>query len=202
MNTRDFFVTHAVRQKEIEDFISCYFPRDSFSRINLERTPLGIKITIYTANPGRIIGAGGKKINELTDTLKTRFEMENPQLDVKVIDNPFLDARTIATRIANAIERGINHKKIANTMIRRIMEAGAIGVEIRISGKLGGSEKAKSAIFTDGYVKKCGEIAKVLVDEAFKEAMTKPGKIGIRVMIMKTFPEFIKEVEHGNTKEK
>ncbi|HDD46075.1 MAG TPA: 30S ribosomal protein S3 [Candidatus Aenigmarchaeota archaeon] len=181
-----FFINMALRKVQIEDFIKNNFPSEFYSKIEIERTPLGVKIIIYTDRPGRIIGAGGKKINEMTEILKSRFNLENPQIDVKSIDNPQLDGRIMAKRIANMLEKGYNYKSVGNNMIREIMEAGAIGAQIVISGKLGGS-KGRTAKFTAGYIKHCGQPAKDLVDYGFCEAYTKPGKIGIKVKIMKEF---------------
>jgi len=197
MLVRDFFINQATKEVEIETYIRNFFSKDSFSQLEFERTPLGVKITIYTDNPGKIIGTGGRKINELIEYLKKRFELENPQIDVKPIENPFLDAFTVAKKIATAIEKGVNYKKIGNVMLKRIMDAGAIGAEIKIAGKLGGSEKSSTAKFMAGYVKHCGDTAKRYVDTAFKEALTKPGKIGITVKIMKEFPQIVRFKEGG-----
>lgn len=187
MLTKKFFVDFAVKRMKIEEFIKECLPEESFSKIDLERTPLGVKIVIHTDKPGKIIGAGGRKINEMTDKLKEMFKLENPQIDVKLIENPYLDAKIVAKKIKAAIEKGYNYKKIGNVMVKRVMDAGAAGVEIIISGKLG-SSKARTGKFIQGYVKHCGQPAKELVDYGFEEALTKPGKIGIKVRIMKTVP--------------
>jgi small subunit ribosomal protein S3 len=187
MLMKKFFVDYSVRKMKIEDFVKRYLPDESYSKISLERTPLGIKIIIFTDKPGRIIGAGGRKINEMTDRLKTEFKLENPQIDVKSIENPDLDAKIIAKRITLALEKGYNYKKIGNIMMKRVMDAGAVGTEIIIAGKLGGS-KGRTGKFLAGYLKHCGQPAKELVDYGFEEAETKPGKIGVKVKIMKSVP--------------
>lgn len=183
-----------MRKIQIERFIRKYFPNESYSRIELERTPLGMKIVIYTDRPGRIIGAGGGKINEMTDMLKAKFKLDNPQVDVKSIEKPDMDAKIVAKRITSALERGFNYKKIGNVMLKRVMDAGAVGTEIIIAGKLGGS-KGRVGKFTDGYLKHCGQPAKELVDYGFEEANTKPGKIGVKVKIMKSVPLIAKDRE-------
>lgn len=187
MLMKKFFVDYAIKKMKIEDFIKKYFPEESYSKIELERTPLGVKIVIYTDKPGRIIGSGGRKINEMTDMLKKEFKLENPQVDVKSIEHPDLDAKIIAKKITSALERGYNYKKIGNIMMKKIMDAGAVGVEIVIAGKLGGS-KGRTGKFIQGYMKHCGQPAKELVDYGFEEAETKPGKIGVKVKIMKSVP--------------
>ncbi len=194
MLLKRFFVKDAMKKTQIESFIKQYFPDESYSKIELERTPLGVKVLIYTDRPGRIIGAGGRKINEMTDLLKARFKLDNPQIDVKSIEKPDLDAKIVAKRITSALERGFNYKKIGNVMLKRVMDAGAVGAEIIISGKLGGS-KGRTGKFVDGYIKHCGQPAKELVDHGFDEAETKPGKIGVSVKIMKSMPIMVEDKE-------
>jgi len=97
-----------------------------------------------------------------------------------------MDAQLVAKQIALALEGGDKHKKIGNLFMKRIMDSGALGVQIVIGGKLGGS-KGRTEKFSRGYIKYCGDTAKTLVDHGFAEALTRPGKIGIQVKIMKYF---------------
>jgi len=182
----EYFVKQGIKEVEIEEFIRKQFPLGDYSKTELQRTPLGIKIVIYTNKPGRIIGRGGKNINDMTEALKARFNLENPQLDVKTINNPNTDAKIVAKQIASALERGYKYKKIGNLTVKRVMQSGAIGVQITISGKLGGG-KGLTSKFTEGYVKYAGHPVDELVDEGFEEAQTRPGKIGIRVRILREF---------------
>lgn len=181
-----YFINQALKEVEIEKFIHENFPVGDYSRTELQRTPLGIKIVIYTNKPGRIIGRGGKNINEMTEAIREKFGLENPQIDVKPIENPDLDAKIVAKQIASALEKGYNHKKIGNLAIKRIMDAGAVGAMIKIAGRIT-TGKAMTSKFIAGYLKRCGEPAKELVDVGFEEANTKPGKIGVTVKIMKSF---------------
>ncbi len=181
-----YFVKQGIREVSIEDFIRDNFPSADYSNIELQRTPLGLKVLIYTHKPGRVIGRSGSKINRMSEMLKNKFELDNPQLDVKSIGNPNLDAKIVSKQIKTALERGYNYKKIGNLSMKRVMEAGAIGVQIIISGKLGGS-KGRIGKFTAGYLKHCGDSAVKLVDYGFEEATTRPGKIGIKVKIMREF---------------
>ena len=86
-------------------------------------------------------------------------------------------------------------------MLKRIMDAGAIGTEIVIAGKLGGS-KGRTGKFTEGYLKHCGQPAKDLVDYGFDEANTRPGKIGVQVRIMKSMPLIVTDLEEGKKDKK
>ncbi|MBN2101422.1 MAG: 30S ribosomal protein S3 [Candidatus Aenigmarchaeota archaeon] len=180
------FVNQSINGLKMQEFIEEYLKGEIFSDIELERTPLGLRIIISTSRPGRIIGAGGRKINGLADEIKRRFNVENPQVDVKTIKNPDMDARLVAKQIAFALETGNKHKKVGNLFMKRVMDAGALGVQIVIGGKLGGS-KGRTDKFARGYIKYCGDTAKTLVDHGFAEALTRPGKIGVQVKIMKYF---------------
>jgi small subunit ribosomal protein S3 len=192
-----YFVKQGIKEAEIEKFIRTQFPYGDYSKTELQRTPLGVKIIIYTNKPGRIIGRGGKNINEITEMIKGKFGLENPQIDVKGIRSPNLDPRIVAKQIASALERGYNYKKIGNLSMKRVMEAGAIGVEIVISGRLGGGGgKSMQGKFATGYLKHCGQPAKDLVDYGFEEATTKPGKIGIKVRIMKEFMDISGQIRN------
>jgi small subunit ribosomal protein S3 len=196
-----YFIKQGIREVSVEEFIRRKFPSADYSDIILQRTPLGIKILIYTHKPGRVIGRSGSKIEKMTETLKNKFKLDNPQIDVKSIDNPNLDAKIVAKQIKTALERGYNYKKIGNLSMKRVMEAGAIGVEIMISGKLGGS-KGRRGKFVDGYLKHCGDSAKKLVDYGFEEANTRPGKIGVKVKIMKEFMDISGEIVSHMDKDK
>lgn len=183
MMLNKYFVNQGVKLAGIENFIRTKFPSGDYSSIDLQTTPLGIKIVIYTNKPGKIIGRGGRNIDEITETLKKEFDLENPQIDVKEIANPDLDAKIVAKQIRSAIEKGYNYKKIGNLTIKRVMGAGALGAEIIIAGKVSGS-KAAMAKFIEGHIKHSGELKRHLVDEGYEEARTKPGTVGIRVRIM------------------
>ena len=193
---KQHFAKQGIKEAQIEEFIRSNFPLGDYSKTELQRTPLGIKIIIYTNKPGRIIGKGGKNINEITEAIKKRFDLENPQLDVKSIENPNLDAKIVAKQLVSAIERGYNYKKIGNLTLKRVLDAGAIGVEIVIAGKLGGN-KGMRGKFVSGYIKHCGHPAKTLVDVGFEEAFTKPGKVGVKVRIMKQFMDVTGDVRRS-----
>ena len=195
-----YFVKQGIRQVSIEDFIRDNFPSADYSNIELQRTPLGIKILIYTHKPGRVIGRSGSKINRMSEILKTKFELDNPQLDVKLVEKPDLDAKIVAKQLKTALEKGYNYKKIGNIALKRVMDAGAMGVEIVIAGKLGGS-KGRTGKFSSGYLKHCGDPAQKLVDYGFEVANTKPGKIGIQVRIMKGYMEITGEIRTKHKEE-
>jgi len=154
------------------------------SRVKIVYTPVGEKIIISTHKPGLVIGRKGEKIQEITNILKTKFKLENPSIDVDEIKNPEFDAQINADEIALSLERfgPLKFKVIAYRTLQRIMEAGALGAEIRLNGKLP-SSRAKSWRFAQGYLKKTGDPAKV-VDRAQAKAATKPGIVGVKVAIL------------------
>lgn len=202
------FVKEGIRSRDVEEFLSREFGKAGYSHSLIQRTPLSIRITVFAHKPGLIIGRGGKKIEAITQTLREVFGFENPQLDVQEIENPDLDPHIVARRMASAIERGINYKRVSHLALQRIMGAGAKGVAIRISGKLSG-EMSRTEKFTDGYLKYSGEPAESMVKKAYTVANVKLGTIGIQVRIMKKTPkelEAIQKVEEkgeeiGNNKE-
>ncbi|MBU0894345.1 MAG: 30S ribosomal protein S3 [Nanoarchaeota archaeon] len=171
----------------VKEYIKKTLGKGKASRVKIEYTPVGEKIIISTSKPGLIIGRGGEKIAELTRVLKKGFKLENPHIEIDEIKEPQFDAQTVADEIALSLERfgPMRFKVIAYRSLQRIMGAGALGVEIRLNGKLPGA-RAKSWRFAQGYLKKTGDSAKV-VDRAQARAETKPGTVGIKVSILSPY---------------
>jgi len=168
----------------IREYIKKSLGKGKVSRVKVEYSPVGEKIIISTSKPGLIIGRGGERINELTSVLKNKFSLENPYIEIDEIKIPEFDAQLMADEIALNIERRgpLKFKVISYRTLQRIMESGALGAEIRLNGKLPGS-RAKSWRFSQGYLKKTGDPAKV-VDRAQALAQTKPGTVGVNVSIL------------------
>src|SRR3989338_1717651 len=177
------FIKEGIRSVFIEEYLKSQFLRADYSHIEVSKTPLGTRIIIFANRPGIVIGRGGEKIKAITEHLRSHFKLDNPQLDVKEVRDPDLDAQIIARQIASSLERGLNHKRVANMTIKRVMDSGAVGIQIRISGKLGG-EKSRTDKFMQGYLQHSGETADRLVSKGKAEALLKPGKVGIQVKIM------------------
>jgi small subunit ribosomal protein S3 len=174
--TKEFYI-----KKHIEDTLR----GAEISEIKLKKIPLGEKIIVTTSRPSLIVGSKGANIRALTKHLKSHFNLENPQIEIIEIKQPMLDANVVARRIAGSLERfgsarfkGIGHKMMANVLM-----AGAIGIEIKISGKIPGA-RAKSWRFYQGYLKKCGDISISGVRTSYTSALLKSGIIGIQVRIM------------------
>lgn len=175
-----------VRKDEfnIREFVKKTFGKGKISNVRIEYTPVGEKIVVSTHKPGLIIGKRGEKIAELTEVLKKRFKMENPHIDIAEISHPEFDAQLVADDLALTLERfgSLKYKSASYRLLEKIRNAGALGVEIRTSGRLP-SERARSWRFAFGYLKKTGDASKV-VDRAESVAETKQGVIGIKVAIL------------------
>nr|AJS12615.1 30S ribosomal protein S3 [uncultured archaeon] len=171
----------------LREYIKRTLGKGRISKVRIEYTPVGEKIVISTDKPGLIIGRGGEKVNELTNTIKKRFKLENPIIEIDEIKNPEFEAQIIADEIALALENlgPLKFKVIAYKSLQKIMNAGALGAEIRLGGKLP-SSRAKQWRFSQGYLKKVGDSAKV-VDKAQAVAQTKPGTVGIKVSILSPY---------------
>jgi small subunit ribosomal protein S3 len=178
-------VDQKIKEFEIKEYVMQNLRGAGLSDVKLLVTPLGEKIVINASRPGMVVGRKGQYIRKLTNTLKKRFNLENPQIEIGEVSDANLDARIVAERIANTLERyGINRfKGIGHKTMEDAMNAGARGVEIIISGKVP-SSRAKRWRFYQGYLKKCGDIADNQVREAFTQALLKTGTIGIQVRIM------------------
>jgi small subunit ribosomal protein S3 len=194
----------------LREHIKNYLGKGKLSRVRMEYTPVGEKIIISTSRPGLIIGRGGEKIEALTNLVKRKFKLENPHIEIDEIREPDFDAQTIADEIATNLERSgpLKFKVISYRTLQRVIKAGALGVEIRLSGKLPGA-RAKSWRFFQGYLKKVGESANI-VDRAKATAQTKPGIVGVKVSILSPHvklkdriiidEEFIKELKAQDEK--
>lgn len=203
MGIEKVFVENSVRSFEIEEFLSKIFERAEVSKIETERTPLGTRIIVYVGRPGIAVSRLKKHENEIMETLKNKFKVINPMIDIREVENPYLDARIVAYRIKKAIERGIHYKKASIFYLDKIMENGAVGAEIRIAGKILGKERSATKKFVKGYILHTGFYKEMYVDVAYQQAFIKPGVIGIQVRILKKAPqEFLweKGVGSGNTK--
>lgn len=178
------FVEFKKNEFSVKEYVKNSLGKGKISSVKIEYTPVGEKIIVATNKPGLVIGRRGERIAELTEVLKKRFKLENPHIEIKEITKPEFDSQIIADEIALSLERlgSLKFKIIAYRMLQRIMDAGALGAEIILSGKLPG-ERAKSWRFASGYLKKTGDTAKI-VDKAQSLAKTVAGVVGVKVAIL------------------
>jgi len=178
------FIQEGVIRSEIESFLRNELNRAGYSGINIQKTPLTTRVILYVEKPPIVIGKKGRRINSLTTMLKEKFKIENPSIDVQKIEKPTLDPNIIARRIAVALERGMNRKRIAYKAVRAVMGSNARGVEIILSGKIvGKGGRSRSEKYLEGYMKKAGDSLK-LVRIGSTQAYLKAGVIGVTVKIV------------------
>lgn len=177
------FIAGKKNEYAVKEYVKKMLGKGKVSDIKIERTPIGERIIVHTTRPGLVIGSKGETIQELTNVLKKHFKLENPKVEVAEVSSPEFDAKNIADQIALELERfgPQTFKMRAYRTLERMKNAGALGGEIVLSGKLP-AEKARSWRFTFGYLKKTGDIK--IVNKAESTALTKPGIIGIKVSVV------------------
>lgn len=201
------FIKERMKQLRIKEAIGENFNKGAeIGDITLEKTPLGERIIISTTRPGIIIGRGGSTIKGLTNKLKNKFKLENPQIETSEIPNAYTSAAIVATKIASELERfgPSRFKGIGYRELGRIMSSGALGAELVIDGPIPGARSRKWR-FYDGYMKKCGFISDNLLDKAHSDAVLKKGTVGVSVTIMHKdtpLPDKITIFEANGTAEK
>ncbi|WP_135363719.1 30S ribosomal protein S3 [Halosimplex halophilum] len=177
------FIEDGLQRTQIDEFFADELGRAGYGGMEVAKTPMGTQIVLKAEKPGMVIGKGGKNIRKITTELEERFDLEDPQVDVQEVDEPDLNARIVADRLANALERGWYFRKAGHTTIDRIMESGAKGAEIVLSGKVTGA-RSRVEKFNRGYIKHNGEPAEDIVDHGIGTAVMKLGTIGVQVKII------------------
>ena len=187
-------VEERVRRMLVHDFVRKEVDRAGFGGLSIQRTPLGTHVRILAERPGIVIGRKGVDINRLTEELERTFGYENLQVEAGDVENWALNPDVMASKIANALERGWNYRRAGNSMLQRIMGAGARGCQITIAGKLTGL-RHRTEKFIEGHIKHCGEPALKLMQVGYSQAKLKPGTIGVKVVIMPPDAKLPDEIE-------
>lgn len=189
------FVQEGEKRMLIKEFLKKETERAGFGGLEIQRTPMGTLISLLTERPGIVIGRGGKNIKSLTTSLAEKFALENPQVEIDEIGNKApLNGQIMAHKVATALERGWHFRRVGHSTVRRIMESGARGCQVIISGKITGA-RHRTEKFTKGHVKYCGEVAKEVMDTGMAIAKKKPGVLGVKVRIMKPGMKMPDEVD-------
>src|ERR1044071_1462181 len=170
------------RNMELNEFLSSTLKDAGYGGAEVQKTPIGTKITLFVIRPGLVIGRKGSGIRDLTTRLEQQFNLENAQVSVTEVTKPELNPNIMANRIAQLIERGTAFRRASLWTINTIMGAGAMGVEITISGKLRG-ERAHFEKHTAGVIPKSGKIAEEVVRSSINSILTKMGLVGIKLKI-------------------
>ncbi len=177
------FIDRNVERQLVREFLLSKTERAGFGGLDFQRTPEGTKVTLSAERVGMVIGRKGKIINELQRHLQDNFNLENPRLEVAEIDNPALNAQVMASKLASALERGWYFRRAGHSSLMNIMDAGAKGCLVVLSGKLTGSRN-RTQKFQKGNIKYCGDTALQFMDVGKAVCVKKLGTIGCTVAIM------------------
>ena len=169
-----------VEDNQIRKYLNARLAKASVSRIIIERTLKLITITVNTARPGIIIGKGGQEVDKLKEELK-KITKKEVQININEIKRPELDAMLVATNIAKQIEGRIAYRRATKMAIASTMRMGAEGIKVLVSGRLNGTEMARSETYKEGRIPL--HTFRADVDYALAEALTKTGLIGVKVWI-------------------
>ncbi len=167
---------------ELDEFFEKELREAGYGGLEVQKSPMGTTFKVYVARPGLAIGRRGTGIKELTEKVAAKFGFPNPQIAVTEIENPELNARIMAGRIAQIVSRGTAFRRAAMWSVNNIMNAGASGVEISVAGKLR-SDRSHGEKYRAGVVPKSGDTADRSVNEATTDVLLKLGLYGIKVKI-------------------
>jgi small subunit ribosomal protein S3 len=188
------FITESIKRTEIDEFLQKKLERAGYGGVNISKTPLGTHVVIYAMRPGIVIGRGGETIKDLATVLEEKFKVSNPQISVSEVEVPEFNAFMVASRVASALQRGVHFRRAGFWALNQVMDAGALGAEIVISGKLR-TERARFEKFRAGYFPRCGEPALKYTRKAEVHVQLKPGIIGVRVKIMPPDAQFPDKIQ-------
>jgi small subunit ribosomal protein S3 len=178
------FIRENTNRILIKEFLIKKIEGAGFGGMNIQRTPMGTRINILVERPGMVIGKSGSKIKELTEAIKDNFNVDNPQIEIEEAGGKAsLNAKIMAEKLAEALERGWHFRRAGHSTVRRIMDAGAKGCQVIIAGKLTGA-RHRTEKFTEGHIKYCGETAREVMDIGYATAKLKAGVLGVKVRIM------------------
>ncbi|MFL2493323.1 MAG: 30S ribosomal protein S3 [Candidatus Thalassarchaeum sp.] len=177
-------VDRNVKRQLVREFLLRETERAGFSGLTFTRTPEGTKISLRAEQVGRVIGRRGKVIHELSNRLKNDFDLDRPHLDVEEVEEPRLSAQIMASKLASSLERGWFFRRAGHGTAQQIMDAGARGCLVILSGKITGA-RHRVEKFQQGHIKFCGETALEFMDSGFSTAVKKLGTIGCTVKIMR-----------------
>ncbi|BCU67515.1 30S ribosomal protein S3 [Sulfolobales archaeon HS-7] len=181
---KEHFLQKSFTRVKVDEYLATQFYRAGYEGVDIQKTPLGVRVIIRAEKPAMIIGRGGKTIKQLKEILEKDYGLENPQITVIPVEKPELSARVMAFSLATALEKGIHFRRAAFFIIRKIINAGALGAEVIVSGKLT-SERARYEKLKEGQVYKTGQQLDVIVDRAIAKAKLTPGIFGVEIVIAK-----------------
>ncbi len=170
------------RNAEIDEYLEKELRDAGYGGVEIMTSPVGTRITLYVQRPGLVIGRRGMGIRDLTEKMEKKFSLPNPQISVVEETSPELNPRIVASRIAQTVIRGTAFRRASIWALNSMMNAGAMGAEIVIAGKLR-SERAHFEKYTAGVVPKSGDTAEQVVRRATTDVLLKMGLYGVQVRI-------------------
>jgi len=177
------FIAENIKRALLKEFLISKTERAGFGGLDIQRTPMGTRVTLTAERPGMVIGRRGATINELTRVMEQEFKFDNPQIEVQECKNPNLNPVIMAQKLAAALERGWHFRRAGHSTVRKIMGSGAKGCQVVLSGKLTG-RRHRTEKFKEGHIKFCGHPKDMWMWEGYAVAKKKLGVIGVKVQIM------------------
>ena len=191
------FADNLVEDYKLRKFIKKELYSAGISRIEIERAAGRVKLIIYTAKPGYVIGKGGAEIEKL----KARVQKMTPSklfIDIKEVKRPDKDAQLVAENIAQQLENRVSFRRAMKSTMSRTMKAGALGIKTSVSGRLGGADMARTEFYSEGTIPL--QTLRADIDYGFAEADTTYGKVGVKVWIYKGEVLPVKAGKEGSDK--
>jgi len=176
-------VKDSIERVAVDELLGHEFEQAGYGGITLTKTPLGAQINLFTMRPGRVIGKRGRSIKAASERLELELGLSNPQITVVEVEVPELNPRIMASRIANALERGVHFRRALFWALRRIMDSGALGCEIVLRGKLR-SDRSRFEKVGEGYMPKSGDPVIKNLKSATMHVKLKRGTFGVTVNIV------------------
>src|ERR671921_3053317 len=202
MNAIKNVLKNNFRNMELDEFLREELKDAGYGGVDIQKSPLGTRLTLYVTRPGLVIGRKGSGIKDLTSKLEIKYGLTNPQISVIELEIPELNPKIMCNRIAQLIERGTAFRRAALWTINTVMNAGALGVEVSISGKLR-SERAHFEKHSAGVIPKSGNVASRVVNTGITHVLTKMGLMGVqlRIALKNELPEEFELTDGQQSKE-
>ena len=176
------FADNLVEDHNIRKFLKKKLEAAAISKIEIERASDRVKVIIYTAKPGIVIGKGGAEIDKLKGEIQ-KYTTKKLFVDIKEIKRPDKDAQLVAESIATQLENRVSFRRAVKQSMQRTMKAGALGIKAQVSGRLAGADIARSEFYSEGTIPL--QTLRADIDYGFAEADTTYGKLGVKVWIYK-----------------
>ena len=176
------FADNLIEDNKIREFVKKELFSAGISKIEIERASDRVKIIVYTAKPGVVIGKGGSEIEKVKAELQKMTD-KKVIVDIKEVKRPDKDAQLVAENIAQQLENRISFRRAMKSCMSRTMKSGALGVKTSVSGRLGGADMARTEFYSEGTIPL--QTLRADIDYGFAEADTTYGKVGVKVWIYK-----------------